>query len=179
MHIHHHITLTPTHKLTPCTCVHACIHKAYTLQIGTMWYARLQATKHALNAGRFTMLAEDECLGGGVIIGASVLMPWFHHMALCYLLNQMLWLIVISSRIFAQLLFESSVLNSAVSVKSFVNVMAKDGRWRNPLPQGRWSGYRRQGVNLKRHCHTCLCNGYRARRIRALCRCWRGWRCSI
>jgi len=30
-----------------------------------------------------------------------------------------------------------------------------------------------QGVNLKRHCHDCHCNGYWAQGIRPLHRCWR------
>ena len=28
------------------------------------------------------------------------------------------------------------------------------GRWRNPLPQGRWSGCRHQGVNPRKLCHA-------------------------
>ena len=37
---------------------------------------------------------------------------------------------------------------------------------KNPLPQGGWGGCRCKGVNPKRHCHACHCNGYQARGIR-------------
>ena len=48
------------------------------------------------------------------------------------------------------------------------HLLTRDGRWRNPLPQGRWSSCRCQGVNPKRYCHACYCNIYWAQGIRSL-----------
>ena len=82
-----------------------------------------------------------------------------------YSLKQTPWLLFISWRNFVWLLFESSYY----SIAAFIKLGMED----DPLPQGRWSGCRHQGVNPKRHCHACHCNGYRAQHFH---RCLRGWR---
>ena len=75
-----------------------------------------------------------------------------------YSLKQTPWLLFISWGNFEWLLFESSYY----SIAAFIKLGMED----DPLPQGRWSGCRHQGVNPKGQCHACHCNGYWAQGIR-------------
>ena len=65
------------------------------------------------------------------------------------------WLLFISLRNFLRLLFKSGYYLRVAFIK--LSRHRWDRRWRIQLPQGRWCGCRRQGVNPKRHCYACHC----------------------